>query len=391
MKINKPKNDIFLIAAVTILLTTGLIMVFSASAVMAHEKHGSVLYFSQKQIFWGFLCVFSIFIFSRLKINFTMRKGIPLYIVLTSAALLIGLFIWGDLVNGARRWYDLGIASFQPSEFAKFALIIYFADILTRKGKLLHDWKKGLLPHLIILILILIPIYLQPDLGTVIMISLVISVMVFLSEVRFKHIIAGAMFLLPAIILKFKGSSYQLDRVLSWYNNISNPLGSGYQIKQSLIGLGNGGIFGTGIGTSKQKFFFLPDSHTDFVFAILGEELGFIGTTVVLILFLVILWRGVSIARRANNSFAQFLAIGLTMNLVLYALINAAVATMLIPTTGLPMPFLSYGGSSLLFAGISIGILLNIAKTGNTSVINKRHQETGKNNKDLYSTLIMSR
>jgi len=212
-----------------------------------------------------------------------------------------------------------------------------------------------------------------------------------LSEVRFKHIIAGTMFLLPAIILKFKGSSYQLDRVLSWYNNISNPLGSGYQIKQSLIGLGNGGIFGTGIGTSKQKFFFLPDSHTDFVFAILGEELGFIGTTVVLILFLVILWRGVSIARRANNSFAQFLAIGLTMNLVLYALINAAVATMLIPTTGLPMPFLSYGGSSLLFAGISIGILLNIAKTGNTSVINKRHQETGKNNKDLYSTLIMSR
>jgi len=179
MKINKPKNDIFLIAAVTILLTTGLIMVFSASAVVAHEKHGSVLYFSQKQIFWGFLCVFSIFIFSRLKINFTMRKGIPLYIVLTSAALLIGLFIWGDLVNGARRWYDLGIASFQPSEFAKFALIIYFADILTRKGKLLHDWKKGLLPHLIILILILIPIYLQPDLGTVIMISLVISVMVF--------------------------------------------------------------------------------------------------------------------------------------------------------------------------------------------------------------------
>ncbi len=171
MKIKNQKNDIFLIAAVTILLTTGLIMVFSASAVMAHEKHGSIIHFSKKQMLWGFLSVISIFIFSRIKINFTMRKGFPLYLILTSAALLIGLLFWGDLVNGARRWYNLGIASFQPSEFAKFALIIYFADILTRKGKLLHDWKKGLLPHVGILLLILIPIYLQPDLGSALMIA----------------------------------------------------------------------------------------------------------------------------------------------------------------------------------------------------------------------------
>ena len=168
MKINKPKNDIFLIAATTILLTIGLIMVFSASAVMAHEKHGSVLYFSKKQILWGFLSIFSIFVFSRIKINFTMRKSFPLYLVLVSAVMLIGLFFWGDLVNGARRWYNLGFASFQRSELAKFALIIYFADILARKGKLLHDWKKGLLPHIAIMLLILFPIYMQPDLGTAI-------------------------------------------------------------------------------------------------------------------------------------------------------------------------------------------------------------------------------
>ena len=172
---------------------------------------------------------------------------------------------------------------------------------------------------------------------------------------------------------------------------MDNPLGSGYQIKQSLIGLGNGGIFGNGIGTSRQKFYFLPDSHTDFVFAILGEELGFIGTSLVLILFLVILWRGISIAKRANNTFAQFLAIGLTMNIVLYAFMNAAVATMLIPTTGLPMPFLSYGGSSLLFAGISIGILLNIARNSSPEGYKRSFEQSGKDKKDLYSTLIMSR
>ena len=391
MKINRPKNDILLIAAVTILLTIGLIMVFSASAVVAHEKHGSLLYFSRKQIFWGFLCIMGIFVFSRLKLNLTFNKGVPLILVATSIVLLIGLFLWGDLVNGARRWYNLGIASFQPSEFAKFALIIYFADILSRKGKTLDDWKKGLLPHLILFMLVLIPIYFQPDLGTVIMISLVISVMIFLSNVRFKHILAGVVFLIPAVIIKLQGSSYQLKRITDWIQNLDNPLGSGYQIKQSLIGLGNGGILGTGIGTSKQKFYFLPDSHTDFVFAILGEEIGFIGTSVVLILFLIILWRGVSIAKRANNTFAQYLAIGFTFNLVLYAYMNAAVATMLMPTTGLPMPFLSYGGSSLLFAGVSVGILMNIARNTNNSVLNRRYASNHTSGREIHNTLVMSR
>lgn len=391
MNLHKPKTDPFLIAAVTILLTIGLVMVFSASAVVAHEKHGSLLYFFQKQVFWGFLCVLGIFIFSRLKISFTMHRGVPLIMVLTSIVLLAGLLFWGDYVNGARRWYQLGFASFQPSELAKFALIIYFADILSRKGKLLQDWKKGLAPHVIILVVTLALVYLEPDLGTTIMITLVVGIMVILSEVKFKHILSGMLFLIPGILLKFRGSSYQLNRITDWYENLSNPMGSGYQIKQSLIGLGNGGLFGSGIGTSKQKFYFLPDSHTDFVFAILGEELGFIGTTLVLCLFLVILWRGVSIAKRANNSFAQFLAIGLTMNIVLYAFMNAAVATMLIPAKGLPMPFLSYGGTSLLFAGISVGILLNISRNSGPYAHNNTMGQTGRIDKDFYNTLIMSR
>ena len=391
MNLHKPKTDIFLIAAVTILLTIGLVMVFSASAVVAHEKHGSLLYFVQKQVFWGFLCILSIFIFSRIKLSFTMSRGFPLMLVLVSIVLLAGLLFMGDFVNGARRWYQLGFASFQPSELAKFALIIYFADILSRKGKLLQDWKKGLAPHVIILAITLGLIYLEPDLGTVIMTTLVIAIMVSMSEVKLKHILAGSLFLVPGILLKFQGSSYQLKRITSWFENLSNPMGSGYQIKQSLIGLGNGGLFGTGIGASKQKFLFLPDSHTDFVFAILGEEMGFIGTTVVLCLFLVILWRGISIAKRANNSFAQFLAVGLTMQIVLYAFMNAAVATMLLPAKGLPMPFLSYGGTSLLFAGVAVGILLNISRNSGPYAHNSMMGQTGRIDKDFYNTLIMSR
>ncbi len=389
MKINKPKNDVFLIAAVSVLLTIGLIMVFSASAFVAHERHGSLIFFFRKQIFWGFLCVVSIFIFSRLKINFNPKPGFPLYLVLISIVFLLGLFVWGDVVNGARRWYNLGFASFQPSEFAKFALIIYFAHIFAHKGDLLQDWRKGLIPHVIILGLVLLPIFFQPDLGTVIMTSMIIGIMAFLSNVRFKHVLAGALFFLPLLLIKVRSSSYQFRRVGDWWANIDNPLGSGYQIKQSLIGFGRGGLFGNGLGTSKQKFYFLPDSHTDFVFSIVGEEIGFIGTTIVLILFLVILWRGISIAKRARNPFAQYLAIGLTMNLVLYAFMNAAVTTMLVPTTGLPMPFISYGGSSLLFTGITIGLLINIARRTEKSAV-QNLRTSALRSRDISSTFIMS-
>ncbi len=389
MKINKSKNDVFLIAAVSLLLTIGLIMVFSASAFVAHERHGSLIFFFRKQIFWGFLCILGIFIFSRLKINFSPKPGFPLYLVLTSIVLLFGLFIWGDVVNGARRWYNLGPASFQPSEFAKLCLIIYFADIFSRKSDLLHDWQKGLLPHLIILGLVLVPIFLQPDLGTVIMITIIIGTMAFLSNVRFKHVLAGSLFLLPLLIIKIRSSSYQFKRIMDWWENLNNPLGSGYQIKQSLIGLGRGGLVGNGVGTSKQKFYFLPDSHTDFVFAIVGEEIGFIGTTLILLLFLVILWRGISIAKRARSPFAQYLAIGVTLNLVLYAFMNAAVTTMLVPTTGIPMPFISYGGSSLLFTGIMIGLLINIARNSEHATM-VSNRSGGLRSSDISRTLIMS-
>lgn len=391
MKISRRKNDGLLVAAVTALLTIGLIMVFSASAVVAEEKYGSLLYYSRKQILWGFLCILTIFIFSRVKYTNYSKRGLPLFGILTSFILLVGLFLWGDVVNGAQRWYGLGFASFQPSELSKIAVIIYFADIFSRKGEIIRNWKKGLLPHILIFCMIVIPILFQPDLGTVVMISMIISIMAFLSNIRFKHVLAGITFIIPAALIKVQNSGYQITRISSWWDNLTNPLGSGHQIKQSLIGLGKGGIFGSGIGASKQKFFFLPDSHTDFVFSILGEESGFIGTSLVLILFLVILWRGISISKHAPSTFAQFLAVGLTMHLVLYAFINVAVVTMLIPTTGLPMPFISYGGSSLIGVGLSVGILINISRNTHQPGLDTKLEQFREDKRTFYNNLVGTR
>jgi len=239
--------------------------------------------------------------------------------------------------------------------------------------------------------MIIIPILYQPDLGTVVMISLIISIMAFLSSIRSKHVLAGITFLIPAAFLKIQSGEYQILRIKSWLDNLSNPLGSGHQIKQSLIGLGNGGIFGSGIGTSKQKFFFLPDSHTDFIFSILGEEVGFIGTSIVLLLFLVILWRGISISKRAPSAFAQFLAVGLTMHLVLYGFINVAVVTMLVPTTGLPMPFISYGGSSLIGIGLSIGILISISRSTHQPGLDTKLEQFKEDRRTFYNNLVGTR
>jgi cell division protein FtsW len=387
----KRKNDGILVGAVTILLTIGMIMVFSASAAVASENYGSPVYFFAKQILWGFVCFLAIFVFSRFDYNKLSQNSIPLIGVIITISLLIAVLLWGSVINNARRWFTFGFISFQPSEMAKIIAIIYFANIFSRKSSKLRNWKNGLLPHVVILLFLLVPIYLEPDLSTTIMIFLIIGTMAFLSNIRFKHVLAGGLILVPAILLKSGLSTVQNSRISDWISNISNPLGSGYQIRQSLIGLGRGGFAGTGLGTSKQKYHFLPESHTDFVLSIVGEEFGFIGTTIILILFLVILWRGIAIARKAKNPFGQFLAVGLTMSLVLYALINAAVVTMLLPTTGLPMPLLSYGGSSLLFVGITVGILINISKQAYLKSFEERLSDIREKQRDLRQTLIMSK
>ena len=195
----KRKNDGILVGAVTILLTFGMIMVFSASAAVANENYGSPVYFFAKQILWGFICFLAIFVFSRLDYNKLSQNSIPLIGIIITISLLIAVLLWGSVINNARRWFTIGFMSFQPSELAKIIAIIYFADIFSRKSSKLRDWKNGLLPHVFILLLLLVPIYLEPDLSTTIMIFLIIGTMAFLSNIRFKHVLAGGLLIVPAV------------------------------------------------------------------------------------------------------------------------------------------------------------------------------------------------
>jgi len=301
-------------------------------------------------------------VFSNINYKVLKQYKLPEAGIVISIVLLIGLFAFGVRMNGARRWYDLGVGSFQPSELAKLAIIIYFAYYLSSSKKNIRDLKSGLLPLLGILGILMVLIASQPDLSTALMLGVVGGTLLLISRAKISHLAMLSLLLIPALIFGINRQGFRLRRLNEWLAGWENPMNAGYQIKQSLIGLGRGGMFGQSLGQSKQKFLFLPDSHTDFIFSIIGEEWGFIGTTLVLIAFMVIFYRGLVIARRVPDPFGKFLAVGIVLNIVVYALINAAVVSMLIPATGLPMPFISYGGSNLLLLGAAMGILLSISR-----------------------------
>ena len=363
----KNKVDYLLAGSVTALFLIGLIMVFSASSIMADSNFGSLTYFFRKQIIWGVVALMVMIAFSKINYRKLKQNKFPLILIVTAVLLLAGLPFFGTTIKGAARWYHLGFFNFQPSEFAKLALIVYFAYFLSTRQERIRDLKKGLLPLLVVLSVVLFLIVIQPDLSTTLMTMLVTGSMLLLSRVRLRHILAITMPVVPMAIYVMSANSYQTKRIKDWMAAWDNPFNAAYQIKQSLIGLGRGGWFGHGLGQSKQKFFFLPDSHTDFIFSIIGEEFGYIGASLILILFLIIFFRGLRLAVKAPDLFGRYLAIGITLNIVLFAFINAAVVSMLLPATGLPMPFISYGGSNLLFLGISVGILLNISRQPSVS------------------------
>ncbi len=354
--------DWILASAVTLLLLMGLIMVFSASSMIAKFEYHNMLFFFQKQIVWGALSLVFMVGFSKLDYKILKRHGLPLLLLMVSIVLLLGLFAFGAYSHGARRWYRLGFIRFQPSEFAKLSVIIYTAYYLSVKENRLKDWKKGLLPLISLVGLTVLLIYPQPDLSTSLMILMIAGALIFVSPVPLRHLLAVLLAAVPFAIFTLIRNPYQWGRVQHWWTALHDPAHAAYQLKQSLIGLGRGGFLGHGLGQSVQKFLFLPDSHTDFIFSIVGEEFGFLGTTLILLLFLLIFFRGIAITRRVHDKFGRYLALGITLNIVLYAFINAGVVSALLPTTGLPMPYFSYGGSSLLFLSIATGILLNISR-----------------------------
>jgi cell division protein FtsW len=280
-----------------------------------------------------------------------------LALIFLAAILITGL---GYSAGGAKRWFRLGSFSFQPSEFARFALVIYLAYSMNKKKDVLKDFYVGFLPHMMILFMFTALIIFQPDFGSVIILGVLTWVMLFVGGVRIWHLIASLVLITPITYFFMVSADYRLKRIMSFLNPWQYSANDGYQIVHSLMAFGTGGLWGTGIGKGYQKLFYLPEPHTDFIFSVIGEELGLWGVLIILGLYILIFWRGIFIAGNCRDSFGSFLATGLTTAIGLQVCVNMGVALGLLPTKGLTLPFLSYGGTSLLLNMASIGILMNI-------------------------------
>jgi len=351
-------KNIYSIAA--ILICIGIIMVYSSSAILAYERFHDSAYFLKKHIlYFIFGAVLALSIMS---VDYRKLQRFSKPLIFFSSLLLLLILLFAKEIGGARRWFRFGPISFQPSEFVKFSLIFYLADILSRKQLKIRSFLNGFLPPAIVAGAIILGVLLQPDLGTAIAMAVISALMFFVSGIRIRHILTSVLALLPVLFVAVFNVSYRRRRILSFLNPWQDPRGIGFQVIQSFLALGSGGIFGIGLGYSKQKLFYLPESHTDFIFSIIGEELGLLGTASVLILFILFLWQGMKVAFNSTDLFGKFLSFGIVSMITLEAIINIGTISGSIPTKGLPLPFISYGGSSLMFHVAAVGLLLNIAK-----------------------------
>lgn len=357
----KKRFDPWILISTLALISMGVIMTYSASAIIAMEKFGDHLFFLKRQILWvGFGSIVMMMVMSFDYENFK-KITLPLFTVSLVLLILLLFPFFGKEVGGARRWLVLGPLSFQPSELAKVSMILYMAHTLTRKANRLDDFTVGYLPNLIVLGLFAMLIALQPDLGTAIVLTLVISMVFFVAGVRLKHILYTSIFSLPVVAYAILSVPYRKRRILAFLNPWGDPTDSGFQIIQSWFALGRGGWTGLGLGNGKQKLFFLPEPHTDFIFSVIGEELGFLGVLVVLICFTVFVWRGLRVALKTDDLYGSYLAVGFSLLIGIQALINIGVVIGALPTKGLPLPFISVGGSSMMVSMISAGMLMNIS------------------------------
>lgn len=359
MKINREKA--FLVLLIFALLGVGLVMINSASTVYARENYGDDYYFLKRQLAWLVVGLFFFWMGCRIDYH-RIRKYSRLFLL---AGLVLLLLVYlpglGRSGGGARRWLRLAGFSFQPSELVKYLLIIYLADLLVRHQDRLEKFSTGFIPPLIVIGLTAVLILRQPDLGSALSIILVGMILLFAAGARITHLLGLVVVSLPVLYLLIFRVAYRRQRILSFLNPRADAQGAGFQILQSLLALGSGGLWGVGLGESRQKLFYLPACNTDFIFSILGEELGLIGTLLVVLLFGGLLFTGFSIARKAPDLYGWLLAVGITSMLLLQAFVNMGVSSGILPTKGLPLPFVSYGGSNLICSFLAAGILFNIA------------------------------
>ncbi len=357
----KKYNKLLLLAVILISLF-GLLMIYSSSNIWAEYKYNDPYKYLKSQAIFIIIGYILMIIIS--KFPYQNYKKLANIIFLTCTIMLILVLIpgIGTVRNGSRSWFGIGSLGLQPSEFAKLGLIIFTSKYLTNNTKELKNIKKGVLPILGVLLLIFGLIMLEPDFGTGVVIIMTIIVLLFISGVKMNFFIKIGILGLIGIIVLILIAPYRLERIISFINPWTDPLGSGFQIIQSLYAIGPGGLLGLGFGNSIQKHFYLPEPQTDFIFAIISEEFGFLGVLIISTLFITIIYSGLKISMRCQDNFGKFLAFGITFGLAFQTILNLMVVVGLLPVTGVTLPFLSYGGSSLLISLINIGILLNIDK-----------------------------
>jgi len=360
MTLRDHKFDSPILLVVLVLLTIGVVMVYSASSFKAQELHGDSHYFLKRHFVKVLLGLAIMFVVSKIDYRFWLKMSPVLLIVGVAALLFLLISSNVPVIRGSKRWLVLGGFQLQPSDFARLALILFLCRSLTRQKLVGGEPSTHFIFHLFVISAVIFPIMRQPDVGTSILIALVAISLIFISGERLRHLFAFACTTLPLAILFFSRSGYQKNRIMKFLASMQTDFVD-WQTQQSLIALGNGNIFGLGLGGSRQKYHFLPDPFTDFVYAIVGEELGLIGTIFILVLLMVFLWSGFKIALSAPDKPGKLLATGIVLSIGIYAFTNMGVVVNLLPTTGVPMPFLSYGGSAMMVNLFSVGVLLNIA------------------------------
>lgn len=353
--------DRWMFTVTTVLVFIGLVMIFSASAVMAKERFGSAYEFLLKQLLWAVAGFVVMTVAMKIDYKHLQHPALVFSVLGFTTLLLISVFFL-DRAHGTHRWFHLGPVSLQPSELAKPALILFLAWFLENKTNAMDDWRNTLLPAVVPTAVFLGLIVFQPDLGTAIACAGITACVLFVAGLRLRYFgYSFAAAIVPLYFLIFH-VSYRRDRILAFLNPYADPKGFGFHIIQSLIAVATGGVTGLGLMEGKQKLFYLPEPHTDFIFAVTAEEFGLVGALTVIILFAIFLWRGTRASLRIQDNFGRFLAVGITSMIVLQAFINISVVLGLMPTKGIPLPFVSYGGSSLFVTLMCVGVLLNITK-----------------------------
>jgi cell division protein FtsW len=347
-----------IIVIVAVLTGLGLLMVYSSSGIRSSDVWGDEFFFLRRQLVWLGIGLIMFFIGRFLKYQSLPHLSKPLLLFSIVLLLLVFMPKFGHSVGGQLRWIKLGRFTFQPAELAKFSLVFYASDFMSRKKCL---GLKDFLPLIFVTVFVIGLVILQPDFGTAIIIAALSGLILFIGGFKLRYLAILFAMTIPGLVYLILKNPYRLNRILVYLHPEYDPKGSGYQVSQSFIALGSGGFFGHGLGNGRQKLMYLPASHTDFIFSIIGEELGFLGTLTVVVLFMCLLWQGIKVARFSQDNFGYYLAIGISLLIAIQALVNMGVASGIFPNKGTPLPFISFGGTSLVVSLFSIGVLLNIS------------------------------